>query len=540
MKNKIAALVVATVLFTGSVFAQTTADIKNFGGNLLITGKTEAGVTVTLTVKSADDESGIYAIKETVSDSDGNFSFDFILRDREVSQDISRYIIKIKGDSLFEKEISVYSSDIVSELIDNIKSGSAETLYLVLEDGEKADICINIGMDISKYKVLSEADRHRLCRAFYDDADMALIDEDTIANLFNLEVVLFATKDLESESYLSQMSEAFGWNELSEFTLKRLEETREYNNISELKSEIEAFEILNKINNAKYTELEKIFLENEELLALNYNDEYVRYKGLNSSMKRQANEKVVSALLKTPAQTIEDFTAVFEECVSSIKESQASSGGSSGGGSVGSYPGGKGSTQDSGSVVVNDNTNMELPEKEPAFSDVSRDFWAFESIEQLADSEIINGYSDGTFRPDNSITREEFITILVNALGIYNGTSKCNFEDVSEDDWFYKFVSSGYEAGVVSGISQTLFGKGMEITRQDVAVMIARALQLEANSGYELFYDDDEIAEYAKQSVYALKEKSIISGREGNVFVPAGKCTRAECAVMIKKAMDIG
>ena len=81
-----------------------------------------------------------------------------------------------------------------------------------------------------------------------------------------------------------------------------------------------------------------------------------------------------------------------------------------------------------------------------------------------------------------------------------------------------------------------MFGTGLEITRQDAAVMLARAIGAENGEGS--FSDDSEIADYAKGSVYALKDKGIISGREDGSFDPYGKCTRAECAVMISKAID--
>ena len=172
-----------------------------------------------------------------------------------------------------------------------------------------------------------------------------------------------------------------------------------------------------------------------------------------------------------------------------------------------------------------------------AYSDIN-DKNLKDAVDILNRFEIINGYEDGSFKPNNSITREEFVTIIVNAFGLKNDGAVSDFEDVSSNDWFYTYVSSAVDAGIVSGISDNSFGTGMNITRQDVAVLVARALKAENGVSSESFADDEEISAYASDSVYFLKDAGIISGRDGNRFVPKDECTRAECAVIIKKALE--
>ena len=70
-------------------------------------------------------------------------------------------------------------------------------------------------------------------------------------------------------------------------------------------------------------------------------------------------------------------------------------------------------------------------------------------------------------------------------------------------------------------------------------MIIASVLKLSGTESVEKFADASEISEYAKDAVYALKEKNIISGRNGNLFAPRAECTRAECAVMVAKAMGL-
>ncbi len=99
------------------------------------------------------------------------------------------------------------------------------------------------------------------------------------------------------------------------------------------------------------------------------------------------------------------------------------------------------------------------------------------AIEALAAREIINGKAENVFDPDNTMTRAEFCTITVKALGL---TPKANskFKDVGAKDWFAGYVGTANTYGIVNGVSDTEFNPGGTITRQEAAVMVARAAKL--------------------------------------------------------------
>ena len=101
--------------------------------------------------------------------------------------------------------------------------------------------------------------------------------------------------------------------------------------------------------------------------------------------------------------------------------------------------------------------------------------WAKESILALVDQDIINGYSDGTFRGDNNVTREEFIKMMVTAFDVYDAGATCAFSDVEEGAWYYPYVASAAESGLAYGKEDGTFGCGENITRQDMAVIVYRA-----------------------------------------------------------------
>lgn len=234
-------------------------------------------------------------------------------------------------------------------------------------------------------------------------------------------------------------------------------------------------------------------------------------------------------------QTFADLAALRAK-FNSLK-ADANDNGGSGSGSGGGKTGGGGGTSGrltGGSVdYSSDNTAAKS-----AFSDLSGYDWAKQSIETLASKGIVAGLGDGRFLPAKSVTRSEFVKMLTLALGIIGGDdSGINFTDVSDSNWDAPFIKAAYAAGIVSGISETRFGGGDNISRQDMAVMIKRALvyagRSAANNGSAGFADDSAIADYAKDAVYTLRSTGVMQGDENGNFNPTAAANRAEAAKVI-------
>lgn len=114
------------------------------------------------------------------------------------------------------------------------------------------------------------------------------------------------------------------------------------------------------------------------------------------------------------------------------------------------------------------------------------------------------------------------------------GEAESSFSDVAEDAWYAQYVSAAVANGVVKGMADGKFGVGSKLTRQDCAVMCARILgSVSTDAKADLFADDYDIADYAKEAVYKLKELGILSGTGENKFEPNGLCTRAMTAKII-------
>ena len=129
------------------------------------------------------------------------------------------------------------------------------------------------------------------------------------------------------------------------------------------------------------------------------------------------------------------------------------------------------------------------------------------AIEGLAKRNIINGKTDNSFEPNSTMTRAEFATITVRALGL---PLKVNytFTDVTENDWFYSYVNTAYSYGIVNGVSDAEFNPSGTITREEAAVMLARAAKLcGMNTDIEVLEARDILAgflDYVKASDWAV------------------------------------
>lgn len=170
-------------------------------------------------------------------------------------------------------------------------------------------------------------------------------------------------------------------------------------------------------------------------------------------------------------------------------------------------------------------------ESEEVFKDLDDVSWAKESIYNLLEKGIISKAEK--FNPLNNIKREEFVKMLVIALGIYDETAQADFGDVAENAWYNSYVASAQKAGIVKGDDSGNFGSGNEITRQDMAVMIKRAAKLSAETSEDVFADDSDISDYAKDAVYIMRALGIINGVGDNNFAPKMPANRAQAAKII-------
>jgi uncharacterized repeat protein (TIGR02543 family) len=169
------------------------------------------------------------------------------------------------------------------------------------------------------------------------------------------------------------------------------------------------------------------------------------------------------------------------------------------------------------------------------FSDISA-HWAKASIKQAVSSGIVTGYQDGTFKPDKTVTRAEFAVMLMNALKTEGAGAALTFTDTAKiGSWAQKAVAQAVQAGIINGYEDGTFRPAGEITRAEMAAMIAGALgkDSEANATATSFADDNDIPTWAIAAVAYVKQASIMQGKGDNQFAPGDHATRAEAVTVL-------
>jgi peptide/nickel transport system substrate-binding protein len=173
---------------------------------------------------------------------------------------------------------------------------------------------------------------------------------------------------------------------------------------------------------------------------------------------------------------------------------------------------------------------------EPRFSDVPFDFRAYQHIEYLASRGIINGYSDGTFKPNANITRAQAAIMIVRAIGLDTGGASSMFTDVPQTHSAYKFISAANQAGIINGYSDGTFKPNAYLTRAQIAIMVQRAFSVQA-SGTNITFSDVPEGYAPKKFIEILASQKIVNGYSDGTFKPLNNVTRAQFSIMMYNAI---
>ncbi|MDF2669408.1 MAG: hypothetical protein K0R67_1714 [Paenibacillus sp.] len=197
-------------------------------------------------------------------------------------------------------------------------------------------------------------------------------------------------------------------------------------------------------------------------------------------------------------------------------------------------------------IKRNSNSIYMIVQSPKTFGDVAK-HWAKAEIELLASKLVIQGQTETSFEPESSITRAEFATLLVRALGLKGNKTAAKFADVKPSDWFVGTVGAAADAGLVEGVEEGIFLPNASISREQMAVMIARAvkaagqsIEIGSNQAQILsaFNDRASISTWAQSAVAEAVQAGIIQGMTDTMFVPADNATRAHAAVMLKRLLQ--
>ncbi|MFF2888613.1 X2-like carbohydrate binding domain-containing protein [Paenibacillus sp. NPDC057967] len=180
------------------------------------------------------------------------------------------------------------------------------------------------------------------------------------------------------------------------------------------------------------------------------------------------------------------------------------------------------------------------------FADVAG-HWAKDAINDMGSRMIVDGKGNGSFQPNQEMTRAEFAAILVRGLGLKPVSGQAPFSDVNQKDWYQSAVATAYEYQLISGFEDGTFRPNDKLTRQQAIVMIAKAMKLtqlkeklpeQATDELLRTFGLSDMSEWAKQSIADCIQAGIVVGKSGSELALQASITRAEVAVMIQRLLE--
>ncbi len=177
-----------------------------------------------------------------------------------------------------------------------------------------------------------------------------------------------------------------------------------------------------------------------------------------------------------------------------------------------------------------------------SFSDVSSNYWAAQFIQQLSQRGVIAGFPDGSFRPEEPVTRAQFAAMVNKAFQKAPQRQAINFTDVPSNYWASSAIGQAYTIGFLSGYPGNRFEPNQAIPRQQVLVSLANGLEYapsgNTESTLQYFNDASNIASYARSPIAAATERQIVVNYPNVKFLnPTATATRAQVAAFIYQAL---
>ncbi|MBP1994363.1 S-layer homology domain-containing protein [Paenibacillus eucommiae] len=180
------------------------------------------------------------------------------------------------------------------------------------------------------------------------------------------------------------------------------------------------------------------------------------------------------------------------------------------------------------------------------FSDVAA-HWAHAEVNDMGSRMVIEGTGNDLFNPDMEITRAEFAQVIVRGLGLKLENGATPFSDVKAADWYSSVINTAYSYQLINGFEDGTFRPNDKVTREQAMVIIAKAMSI-TNLKAKLavateaillpFVDASEVSSWAQDSTADNVQSGIVSGRSGNKLAPKANMTRAEAAAILHRLLQ--
>lgn len=537
--KKVILMTAAFMLVAGGSALADEVSVTMNGSKISVSGTADTDVVSIKVLPEASAENDIASLYEIaeVAVTDGVFSYDFEMPDTFDGVTVDgKFTVYTFGT---EKKTAVFDYISVEGRESFAESLNGDNLKEIFEDENNERYFSALGADVSFYKNMTDAEKESFIKLLKSEiGEGTFTTENVAAEVKNAHVLEKAQSKIDeslvAESDVSFEGKTFAEEDdadKKEWIVSYLETQKPYDTSEKMQEAYNDANILFILQTAKYTEYDAVIEKYDSAIQIKGTDYYTKYLSMSDVKKNSVNEDVKKQ--SKTFTTYEAFLKAYKDAVASVKTN------SNNGGGGGSSSGGSSKKDKNTSLVISPSASEQVstPVEKKTFSDVAESHWAAEAVSALASKEIISGYEDNSFRPDNQITREEFVKIIVSALELTTSGGKSQFTDVDENAWYTPYVNAAASKKLVSGREDGTFGVGEKITREEMAVIVRRAItHYTATRVYEPFADEEEISEYALESVKDLYVAGFVNGLSETEFSPKSNVTRAQAAKIIYDA----
>ena len=173
------------------------------------------------------------------------------------------------------------------------------------------------------------------------------------------------------------------------------------------------------------------------------------------------------------------------------------------------------------------------------YPDLNTDAWYHESIDYVIENNLMQGYTDGTFQPEATLSRAMVVQVLYNLEGRPAVSGTDSYTDTEDNRWYSAAIVWGTDNGIINGYGNNLFGPDDPVTREQLAAIFYRYSSLKGYSltegNYDHFTDRDTVSNYAQQAVRWAVGNGLLVGMNDGTLCPKCKTTRAQFATVIKR-----
>ena len=524
-------------------------------GTLSVKGKINSDVSGTkklnyVVIKEGDSK-GIYACEEIETDASGVFDFVVEFPNADDGDTVGytlttgKYQLRMSSDNCDVKEF-LFDFVNTADAIRAIRQCSSIDDFnkLMKDNTEQLEF---IGFDASLYTdKLSSDEKNEVYEGMIAECNLKTDKIDDILKAFNKNS-LYRFVNVGAENALNKLNPSFedkNYSDITDASLKSIVKTFVYSNknytsnedVEKMYEKVNIIYLFRQGNTDDFDGLLKKYNDKIELTSADYK----KYTDLSEKKKTYVRSTVLTDMREKNSFDYKYFVKALNNAVENAPDDNKNTGGSGNGGKGGASVSGKSTGNTIVNVGVIGNENTDSPESS-AFTDIDEYDWAKDAINTLYRKNIISGIGDGKFAPENYVTREEIVKMILGLFEISPINETTVFADVDSLQWYSGYISAASKMGIVTGISEDEFGVGRYVSRQDIAVMIKRAVEL--TNKYSIkkikndaeFSDKETIAEYAISAINDLACAGIINGFEDGSFKPDNNCTRAEAAQMLYK-----